>query len=303
MAKETTKFDLSIAFDDTEYLNPQIYLLTNTLKDNIPDDVTLHIVTNRKYGEDKPLTYLMDNIYSKVYYKEKDDELKSRCRYMFNCFDIQTKKDWVVKIELDFIVLENISMLNDLLKDEYDLVIEPENRKIFTDNIEQRLWKNMFKAMGIKCPTHKITFRENNEKGLPLYGTGMVCVKSKHLDTIQKRWKSLTKICEKWIDYNVHPNEVAFTAMALDEEWNTYLYSNIYKYNPIGHWRDGPFPSVKLIDNPVLPEGTMIFDYHRPQWLMHTANKIKSVGDAVCKSSEYIPEEWWKLTNKEFLEK
>ena len=31
-------FDLTISFDKAEYLNPQLYMMVDTLRDNIPDD-------------------------------------------------------------------------------------------------------------------------------------------------------------------------------------------------------------------------------------------------------------------------
>jgi hypothetical protein len=147
-----------------------------------------------------------------------------------------------------------------------------------------------------------ITYRENNEKGLPLYGTGLVCVKSKHLDTINKRWIPLTKQCEKWIQFNIHPNEFAFTAMAFDEGWNTFLYPSKYKFNPIGHFRKGDFPSTILVEDCKLPEDTVIFDYHRPEWLMHVAKYNQEINDIIKRNKEYIPEDWWKLTSKDFQE-
>jgi len=295
-------FDITIAFDEAEYLNPQLYMFANTLKDNIPEDTVLHVVTNRQ-DDDPVLKYISKNIYSKIYKKEKSDYLKSRCRYMLNCFDIETDKEWIIKMESDFIILKYLEVFEYLTCHRgLDLFIEPENRKIFDDNTAERLWRNMYKSMGIKKPEHKITFRENKEEGLPLYGTGLFGVRTKHLDTINKRWVPLTKICERWIDYNTHPNEQAFTGMALDEGWNTMLYPASYKFNPIGHFRKGEFPSTKLIENCILPD-VVILDYHRPEWLMHVAKYNNNIGDIICENSKYIPDNWWKLTNMDFVEK
>ena len=296
-------FDISIAFDTAAYINTQLYMLVDTLKDKLPEDTILHLVTNRS-KDDKVVKHICKNIPTKIYFNngDKTGDLKSRCRYMFNCFDVDTDKDWLIKIEADFIVLKHLSVLDKILDNRYDLVIEPENRKIFDDKTAERLWRIIYNKLGIETPTKKIQYRENGEWGLPLYGTGMVGINSKHLPVIQERWVPLTKLCEKWINYNIHPNEFAFTAMSFDEEWKTYLYEDIYKYNPIGHWRSGSFPSVKLIDKPIIPDDVVILDYHRPQWLMHIANNNKVIGDVLCRNSKCIPEDWWNLTNKEFLE-
>jgi len=295
-------FDITIAFDKAEYLNPQLYMFVNTLKDNIPKDTMLHVVTNRK-DDDPVLQYISKNIYTKIYKKEKTNELKSRCRYMLNCFDIETDKPWVIKMESDMLILKNLSTFNDFTNLDIDLFIEPENRKIFDDKTANRLWRNMYRAMGIKTPDFTIQYRENNEQGLPLFGTGLFGVRSNLLEVIKERWPKLTKLCERWIDYNTHPNEQAFTGMAIDEDWETVIYDAKFKFNPIGHFRDGDFPSTKLVDNCVLPEDIVIFDYHRPEWLMQVAKYNKNVGDIICRNSKYIPDEWWNLTNKDFMEK
>jgi len=295
-------FDLTIAFDKAEYLNPQLYMFVDTLKDNIPEDTVLHVVTNRR--DDNPvLKYISKNIHTKIYKKEKTDELKSRCRYMLNCFDIETDKPWVIKMESDMLVLKHLSAFDYLTDLEIDLFIEPENRRIFYGAQEQRLWRNIYKSMGIKKPDFTIQFRENKELGLPLYGTGLFGVKSNRLEIIKDRWPKLTKLCEPWLDYNTHPNEQAFTGMTIDEDWETVIYDAKFKFNPIGHFRKGDFPSSELIDDCVLPEDTVIFDYHRPEWLMHVAKYNKNIGDIICRNSEYIPDTWWELTNKDFMEK
>ena len=300
---QESKFDLTIAFDEAEYLDPQIYMFIDTLKDNIPDDTILHVVTNRD-PTSEVMRYISNNIHTQIYFKEKNDFLKSRCRYMLNCFDIKTDKEWVIKMELDMLILKHLDIFKHYIIDkDLDLFIEPENRKIFDDNTADRLWRVMYKAMNIEKPELKITYRENKEKGLPLFGTGLIGVRSKHLDTINKRWIPLTKICEKWINLNTHPNEQAFTGMAFDEKWELFLYPPTFKFNPIGHFRKGEFPSTDLIDNCKLPEDTVIFDYHRPQWLFHVAKYNPQVKEIIERNRKYIPEDWWKLSTDLFKEK
>jgi len=299
MAK--AKFDLSISFDKAEYLNPQLYMMADTLKDNIPEGSILHIITNRSKN-DKVLKYISNNIPTKIYKKQPFKDLKSRCRYMFHCFDVDTDKDWLMKIEADLLFLKPLEEFNNILKDEYDLVIEPENRKIFPDKIAYRLWRNIYRELRIPMPMDIIEFRENKEKGYALYGTGLVCVKSKHLNLINNKWIPLIKKCEKWINFNIHPNEFAFTALSFKEKWNTYLYKDHFKFNPIGHFRKGDFPSVELIEDCKLPDDTVIFDYHRPAWLMHVAKYNDNIKEIVKKNKKHIPEDWWNLTSDFFQE-
>ncbi len=40
-------FDITIAFDKAEYLNPQLYIFVNTLKDNIEYLVRVDVLTTR----------------------------------------------------------------------------------------------------------------------------------------------------------------------------------------------------------------------------------------------------------------
>ena len=294
-------FDITIAFDEAEYLNPQLYMFVNTLKDNIQEDTVLHVVTNRQ-DDDPVLKYISKNIYNKIYKKDKSDFLRSRCRYMLNCFEIETDKDWVVKMEADMLILKHLKEFYNIIDEKYDFILEPENRKIFNDITEKRLWRNMYRSMEIEVPDFKIKFRENNEEGLPLFGTGMIFVKSKHLDKINERWVGLTKKCEEWIGMNTHPNEQAFTGLILDEKWKWILYPAKYKFNPIGHFRDGHFPTTRLVKDCKLPDDTVILDYHRPEWLLHVAHYNKNVKDVIKKNHKYIPKEWWNLTNEDFLE-
>jgi hypothetical protein len=281
-------FDITLAFDNTSYLDKQFRLFIPSLKNNIPDDTIIHIVTNRD-KDDNIIKSLMENFNTKYYYKRKNNDLKSRCRYMLNCFDVDTDKEWLIKMESDFIIMKHLNILENILDSNYDIVIEPENRYIFGNPMMRRIYKHVYKSMNIKCPIDEIIeYRENKEKGLPLFGTGMVCVKPHILPTIRRRWKDLTKKCEPWIDYNTHPNEMAFTGMVYDEGWKWNLYPDIYKYNPIGHFRRGPFPSIDLIDKCYLPEDVIIFDYHRFPWLFHVAQRNKKLFDIIKKHSKGI---------------
>ena len=294
-------FDICIAFDDTKYLDNQFRLFIPSLKNNIPEDTIIHIVTNRD-KDDKTIKVLMDNFNTEYYYKKKDNDLESRCRYMLNCFDVDTDKKWLVKMESDFIVMKHLKELYNILDSKYDVVIEPENRYIFGNQVMRRMYKLIYKAMDIECPLNeRIEYRENKEKGLPLFGTGMICVKSNILPTIIERWKPLTKKCEPWLNYNTHPNEMAFTGMVLDEGWKWNLYSDIYKYNPIGHFRKGSFPSIDLINKCYLPKDVVIFDYHRFPWLFHVAQRNKKLYDIIKESSKGIKDSYL-LSKTHFLE-
>jgi hypothetical protein len=182
-------------------------------------------------------------------------------------------------MELDFVFLKHLSAFEEILDDNFDIIVESENRKIHSDDEAKRLWRIMYKTMGIKIPDFKIQFRENNEEGLPLFGTGLICVKSELLPIINRRWEYLTKIVEPWGPWNVHPNETAATAMILDEGWKWKIYSSKFKYNPIAYWRDGPFPSTNLKENSIIPDDTVILDYHHLAWLTHMAKYNKSVSD------------------------
>jgi len=262
-------FDITLAFDKAEYLNPQIYLFARSIKDKIPKDTTVHIVTNREM-DDVPLNYLI-NACDKVEYVKMNEypDLESRCRYMLNCFKIATSAKWTIKMELDFLFLKHLSAFEEILNDDLDVIMEPENRKIFTDSEEERLWKIMYKQMGIKKPNFKIQYREKQEWGMPLLGTGLICVKSDLLPIINQRWVDLTRIVEPWGPFNVHPNEQAFTALILDEMWKYSIYPQKFKFNPISTFRKGDFPSTDLVENAKLPDDTVILDYHHLKWLDH----------------------------------
>jgi hypothetical protein len=275
-------FDIALAFDKAKYLDPQIYLFASSIKDKIPKDTVFHIVTNRN-REDEPLQYLLSNLncVSILYQNDEYPDLSSRCRYMLNAFKINPNNPWVIKMELDFVFLKHLSAFEELIQSnkDSDIIIESENRLITND---MRLWRNIYKAMGIKCPIDiTIEYRENKERGFPLFGTGLFIVKSNLLDKINERWVPLTKICEKWGEFNIHPNESGITGLIFDEGWKWTIYDDKYKYNPIGHHRDGPWPSPKLKDNSILPENTILLDYHKFEWLQHMAKYNKNVKDEI----------------------
>jgi hypothetical protein len=270
-------------------------LFADSIKDKLPEDTMVHIVTNRPIG-DEALGYLTDSIPVKnhiVYYNEEYPDLESRCRYMLNAFKIEPTNPWVIKVELDFLFLKHLSEFETILEDDLELVLEPEARKIFSDEEARRLWRIMYRTMEIKMPDFKIQFRENNETGLPLFGTGLICVRKELLPTINKRWESLTKMIEPWGPWNVHPNESSFTAMIQNEMWKWKIYSSDYKFNPISHFRDGPFPSRKLKDNCIIPDNVKILDYHHFEWLNHICKYNPHIKEIVDKSRQYIPDDVW----------
>ena len=279
-------FDITVAFDRAKYLDVQARLFVDTLKDNIPEDTILHVVTNRGKN-DEIRKYIKENINSKFYYIRKTDELQSRCRYMLNCFQIHSNKKWIVKMELDLLVLKHLKEFEDILDDDLDIIVETENRKIFDDVMEERLWRQMFKAMNISKPNFKVQFRENNEMGLPLFGSGIVCVKTEHLKKINERWIPLTKICERWGSLGVHPNEVALTGLILDEGWKWKIYPPYYKYNIIGHHRKGSFPSIELEDNPIIPD-ILILDWHRINWLYEITVTNPRIMKIIERNKDYL---------------
>jgi len=297
------KFDLTISFDKAEYLNPQLRMMVDTLRENIPEGCILHITTNRD-DDDETLMWIQEQVPTKIYKKKPFKNLKSRCQYMFHCFEIETDKEWVIKTEIDVLFLKPLSEFEKILDDESDIVIQSENRRIIkNDNMETRIWRNIYKAMGINMPNIKIPYVENNEVGRPLLATGVVAVKSIHLPYINATWVPLTKICEKWINMGIHPNEFAFTGLIFNMDWEIRILNNRFNFNPIGHFRKSKFPSTDLVEDCKLPEDTVVFDYHRPQWLMHVAKYNENVRNIVQRNKENIPEDWWGLSKELFMEK
>jgi len=295
-------FDLTISFDKAEYLNPQLYMMIDTLKNNIPKDTVLHINTNRN-DDDPVLKWIQDQVPTKIYKKDSFKILKSRCQFMFHCFEIDTDKDWVIKTEIDVLFLKHLREFWKTLDNNFDIILQMENRKIFSNAMEDRLWRIIYKSMHIDLPDIKLPYVENKEIGRPILATGVVCVKSKHLPYINRYWVPLTKICENWIHLNIHPNEFAFTGLIFNAGWDFKLFNDRFNFNPIGHFRKGDFPSTELIENCKLPEDTVVFDYHRPQWLMHVAKYNPNIMDIVERNKEYIPADWWDLDSNIFSER
>jgi len=153
-------------------------------------------------------------------------------------------------------------------------------------------------------PDFKMQFRENGEWGLPLMGTGIICVRNELLPEINRRWIPLTKICEKWNAYGIHPNEFALMGILVDNpDWKWEIYPAKYKFNPISHFRAGEFPSTKLIDDCVLPPDTIIADYHRFPWLKQLMDANPQIKKIVERNKKYIPDDVWDMPFEMFHER
>jgi hypothetical protein len=77
---------------------------------------------------------------------------------------------------------KEILRVNGLLKEEdIDIFVAPENRRIIKNDAEEyKIWHRMYHAMNVPLPTEKIAFTEDKEEyGLPLYGIGLISMKSK----------------------------------------------------------------------------------------------------------------------------
>jgi hypothetical protein len=292
-------FDISVAFDKAEYLNTQIKLFADTMKDKIPRGVILHVVTNRE-GNDPNLLYLLEKIPNHILYiQEPPKDLISRCKYLMNALKVNCKKDYLVKMDLDIIPFGNI---NDLMRkiDGIDLLIQMENRRIIQDdNIESRVWRQIYKAMGLKVPDIKISYIERVEIGKPLFNTGIFVINTHLLNIINENWERLTKIAEDWIDFNIHPNEFAFTAMAFNYGWKYELMSKYDVFNPIGNFRKGEFPSTELTEKCQIPEGIILLHWHKPRWLkhLHKYNNIK-----ILNGLEYLNDSFWDISDEVYKE-
>ena len=291
MAKE---FDISIAIDKASYLNPQIYMLIDTMKDKLPDDTIVHVTTNRSRKE-QVIKYIKDNVPTKIYIKPKTSNLISRCRYLMNAVDVKTEADYLVRMDVDMLALKHLDWITEQTKHGYDIVIQGENRRIIKDDmIELRIWRHIYRAMGIKMPDYKIHFIENHEEGRPLFNTGFMIIKSDILPTIRERWKPLTKICEKWIQLGIHSNEFAMTGLIMDEGWNWGTISGEEVFNPISHYRKGEFPSTELVDDCVLPDDVEMLHWHHSHWIQHIARFNPNIRNIIQRNDKYIPKEWWK---------
>jgi hypothetical protein len=296
------KLDISIALDDAIYLTPQVYLLIESLKDKIPEDTTLHLTTtgNREVLVD----FISKHIRTKHYIKSSISELKSRCSYLMRTMEIESDADYVLKTDLDMLFLNKFDELFRMLKDEPDILIQSENRRVIQDDsLEWRLWRTIYKAMGFQMPCFKIHYIENHELGLPLFNTGAFVIKTDKMKELSKDWIRLTKICEKWIQYNVHPNEQAATAMILDKKWKWIGMSEWIHFNPIAHYRSGEFPSQELVEDCKIPEEVFLLHYHKPNWLQHLSKYNETVQQTINLVKLNIPDEWWNLSLETYMEK
>ena len=297
------RFDICISFDDATYLDSQIYLLIDTLKSNISKDTILHIVTNRP-DNDKVLKHIQDSMNVEIYKKPTPEGLKSRCKYLLNAVEVETDADYLVRMDVDMLALQHLDWISEQTKHGYDIIIQGENRRtIKGDNLETRIWRQIYKAMNIKMPEWKINYVENHERGRPLFNTGFMIIKSDILPTIRRRWKDLTMICEKWIQFGIHPNESAMTGLIIDEGWNWGTLSGEDVFNPIGHFRKGNYPSIELVDDCILPSEVKMLHWHHSNWLMHLAKYNEDISDIICRNEKYIPDDWWKLGLEEFMER
>jgi len=299
MNKKT--IDISIAFDDASYLIPQVYLQIDTLKDKLPKESTLHITTT---NDGDILDYIAETIKNcKFYIKEPIKELKSRCSYLLRTMEIESNADYILKTDLDILFLNDFTELFRLMNDEADIYIQSENRRIIADdNIETRVWKSIYRALGYKLPDIKTLYIEEHELGRPLFCSGAFLIKNEKMMELKEHWIKGTKICEQWIQYNIHPNEFLLTSYILNNKWKLIGLPEWVHFNPIGHFRRGQFPSQDLIEDCTLPKDILMLHYHKPQWLMHLANHNKNVSDIVCRNSKYIPNSWWAIPLETFQE-
>ncbi|MBE3094610.1 MAG: hypothetical protein IMZ52_06225 [Actinobacteria bacterium] len=296
------KLDISIALDDSTYLTPQAYLQIASLKDKIPEETTLHLTTT---GNRKELTkYISKAINTKLYTKPPIENLKSRCSYLLRTIEIESDADYVLKTDLDVLFLKDFQEVLDLIKTDADIYIQSENRRIISDGkIETRLWKAVYKEMGFELPDLRIPYVENHEIGRPLLNSGAFIIKVDRLQDLQEKWINLTKKAEKFIQYNLHPNETALTAMILCDNWKWMGLHQWLHFNPISHYRKGSFPSQELIEDCKLPEEIFMLHYHKGNWLSHLARYNKNVQQIIDSVNHMIPSEWWNLPLEMYMEK
>lgn len=296
------KFDISISVDCTEYLTPQIFLLIDTLKNNLPEDTILHVTTNRP-DNDPALKFIKSNINSKIYKKAPLYTLKSRCSYLMHSFEVETDADWIIKMDIDNLVLKSLNEFDKYLRPRTDILISPENRRVIpNDNLEKRIWRNIYNRFNVDVPDWMMKFVEEGE-GLPLFNTGVIALRTKYIDKVNEFWIPRTMMAEDWMMANVHPNEQAFTSIILENGWNFKYLPNIFNWNPIGQCRDGIFPSIKLRDDCKVPNDCVLIHYHKPQWIWHISEKDNRIRDIIQRNKEHIPDEWWNLPKEIFMER
>jgi len=294
-------FDISIAFDKSEYLNTQIKLFADTMGKYIPRDTILNIVTNRQI-DDESVQYICKMIPNhRLYALETPKDLISRCKYLMNAINVECDKDYLVKLDLDFIPFQNLNRLFDNINGE-DIIIQMENRRVIPDDIlENRTWRQIYKAMGLKVPDIKMNYIERDEIGKPLFNTGIFIIKSTRLKELQSSWFRLTAICEKWIDFNIHPNEFALTAIVFNNHWKYKLLDKRFNFNPIGNFRKGDFPSTELKEKCDLPENIVLLHYHKPRWLKHMLDRDKMLQKRLHEIT-YLNDSFWNTPEEVYKE-
>lgn len=294
-------FDISIAFDKAEYLNTQIKLFADTMKNYIPRGCTLNIVTNRQ-KDDENLLYLCNSIPNhKLYVLDTPKDLISRCKYLMNAINVECDKEYLVKLDLDFIPFQNLNRLFDNISGE-DIIIQMENRRVIPDDImENRIWRQIYKAMELKVPDIKMSYVERGEIGKPLFNTGIFIVKSTRLKELQSSWFKLTKICEGWMDFNIHPNEFALTAIVFNNHWKFKILNKEFNFNPIGNFRKGNFPSTELREDCKLPENIVLLHYHKPRWLKHILDRDKMLQKRLHEIT-YLNDSFWNISEEVYKE-
>lgn len=296
------RLDISIALDGASYLTPQAYLQIASLKDKIPEETTLHLTTT---GNRKELTkYISKAVNTKLYTKPPIENLKSRCSYLLRTMEIESDADYILKVDLDILFLKDFNELMDLIKTNMDIYIQGESRRIIQDEkIETRLWKAVYKEMEFELPDTKIAYVENHEIGRPLFNSGAFIIKVDRLRDLQENWINLTRKAEKFIQYNLHPNETALTALILCNHWKWIGLPLWMHFNPISHFRKGPFPSQELIEDCKLPDEIFMLHWHKPNWLQHIAKYNLNVQEIIDKVNHLIPNEWWNLPLETYMEK
>ena len=294
--------DISISFDSASYLNPQICLFADMMKDSISEDMVLHIVTNRE-KDDESLNYLMSRIPNhKIYFMETFKDLISRCKYLIHSVDIASDADFVLKMDLDVIPLKPMEEVRGILDEDIDVYIQMENRRIIpNDALETRIWRQIYRAMKIKMPDVKMNYIESDEIGLPLFNTGVFILKNELLNTASLNWSKLTKICEDWMEYGIHPNEFAATAMIFKYGWKLDRLNKRFNFNPIGAFRKGIFPSTELREDCVLPKDAVLLHWHKSKWLQHLMKYNKELNDRL-KGLKYL-ESLWNVPEEVYMEK
>jgi lipopolysaccharide biosynthesis glycosyltransferase len=259
------------------------------------------VVTNRDV-KDESLVYLLNRIPNhEVYFKETFQDLISRCKYLIHSVDIDSDADYLLKMDLDVIPLKSLDSLYEIL-DGSDVYIQMENRRVIPDDVmEKRIWRQVYKAMEFKVPDIKMSYVENTEIGFPLFNTGVFLLRTSKLKQASENWSKLTKVCENWIQFNLHPNEAALTAMIFNYHWKLNMLPKRFNFNPISTFRKGEFPSTELKEDCKIPEDTVLLHYHKAKWLRHLMRYNKGLNDSL-KGLNYL-ESLWNTSEEVYQEK